>query len=689
VGEVRPDIGGLLNSAALKYGLDPSLLARVARQESGGNPSARSPAGAIGVMQLMPGTARDLGVDPTDPAQNIDGGARYLKQQMDAFGSPELALAAYNAGPGAVRKHGGIPPYRETRNYVSSIVGGAGSERMVGSDGGFDGADIFGGSSASTPMSQPGGFDGSDIFTAPAAPAPKVDVGGMDNGGGLAKAADVRALAPRKDQGLGFVSGLMKPLDNTAMAFSTAADHIGGLVGNPHAGQDFDRMFGGKTATELADQRAAYVQDQRAKGVAPGGLGTFAGNMVGTIPAMIASKNPVVQGALSGAMLTDNRDVPGVLKDAGLGAVTGAAGHVLMGAAGKALKGGSKEVRKLLQEGVQLTPGQVLGGVAQRVEDKLTSVPWVGDVIAGKRAATIPQFNRAAANDVLSSVGKRVPDNVEAGHDAVKFAGDTLSAGYNKLLTPLTVRLDKGFANHMASLAPDIASLAPADQAQVQAILKEQVARRLGAGPVTGQALKDVESYLTRTISKFYKNPDKAEIADVLSDVQHGFREMIARQNPQAAKDLAAHNLAWAKLMRLQSAAASAVDGVASPNQLKQSVVRGAGQRFASRGEGLMQDLANAAAKVLPQRVGDSGTAGRALQMTIPGAVAAGVTAPLLPLYSRTGQKAIGALFGGARPSSAKQMADVLAAMKTPLLVGSSALTVGATKSPDERRPKR
>jgi len=91
-------------------------------QESRFNPKALSPKGAIGLTQLMPGTARMLGVDPKDPMQNLDGGARYLLSQLQAFGSPVLALAAYNAGPQAVRAHGGVPPYRETRDYVITVL---------------------------------------------------------------------------------------------------------------------------------------------------------------------------------------------------------------------------------------------------------------------------------------------------------------------------------------------------------------------------------------------------------------------------------------------------------------------------------------------------------------------------------------------------------------------------------------
>jgi soluble lytic murein transglycosylase-like protein len=110
--------------AAARYGISSHLVDAVAWQESRYNPRARSSAGAIGVMQLMPGTARQLGVsNPHDVRQNVAGGAAYLREQLERFGNNvPLALAAYNAGPGAVMKYGGIPPYRETQDYVRKIM---------------------------------------------------------------------------------------------------------------------------------------------------------------------------------------------------------------------------------------------------------------------------------------------------------------------------------------------------------------------------------------------------------------------------------------------------------------------------------------------------------------------------------------------------------------------------------------
>ncbi|SLN11956.1 Soluble lytic murein transglycosylase precursor [Roseovarius litorisediminis] len=122
-GEYRGRYLNMAKDAARRHGVPEDLFLRLVQQESGWKPSARSHKGAIGLAQLMPGTARKLNVDPHDPYENLDGGARYLALQFRDFGSWRLALAAYNAGPGAVQKYGGVPPYRETKNYVRKIWG--------------------------------------------------------------------------------------------------------------------------------------------------------------------------------------------------------------------------------------------------------------------------------------------------------------------------------------------------------------------------------------------------------------------------------------------------------------------------------------------------------------------------------------------------------------------------------------
>ncbi|MEM9708839.1 MAG: lytic transglycosylase domain-containing protein [Pseudomonadota bacterium] len=113
----------IARGAARRHGIPEDLFLRLVQQESGWNPKALSHKGAYGLAQLMPATARSLGVNRNDPLQNLEGGARYLRAQFNRFRSWRLALAAYNAGPEAVERHGGVPPYRETQGYVRAILG--------------------------------------------------------------------------------------------------------------------------------------------------------------------------------------------------------------------------------------------------------------------------------------------------------------------------------------------------------------------------------------------------------------------------------------------------------------------------------------------------------------------------------------------------------------------------------------
>lgn len=119
----NPQLAQMIHAAAAKYAVDPKLVSAVAEVESGGDQNVISPAGAVGVMQLMPDTAAGLGVNPYDLKSNVEGGTKYLREMLDTFdGDVKKAVAAYNAGPNAVKTYGGVPPYAETQNYVTSVL---------------------------------------------------------------------------------------------------------------------------------------------------------------------------------------------------------------------------------------------------------------------------------------------------------------------------------------------------------------------------------------------------------------------------------------------------------------------------------------------------------------------------------------------------------------------------------------
>lgn len=120
-GTIPPQLWTLTRNAAIQVQLEPELLGSLVWAESRYCVDAESPKGALGLGQLLPETAVQLGVDPLDPAQNLLGAARYLREQLDTFGSLNLALAAYNAGPGAVNRYGGVPPFAETERYVGEV----------------------------------------------------------------------------------------------------------------------------------------------------------------------------------------------------------------------------------------------------------------------------------------------------------------------------------------------------------------------------------------------------------------------------------------------------------------------------------------------------------------------------------------------------------------------------------------
>lgn len=316
--------------------------------------------------------------------------------------------------------------------------------------------------------------------------------------------------------------------------------------------------------------------------------------------------------------------------------MAGAAGGFLGNAAPKAVGAIIKpniapEAQALLREGVPLTPGQILGGMAKAAEEKATSVPIVGGAIAGAQRRSVEGYNRAAYNRVLGNIGEKAGDKV--GHEGVAATGDAVSRAYNKLLPKLRGELDADLAGSIDDIAarlaaelppPPVGMHAAGGAKQYETIVNRYVLGRFTGkdGAISGEAFKKIESDLSR-IARGYVGSQAAEVRQLgyaLNDTNAALREMLVRHNPDKADALKAINAAWADLVRVEGAAGrvGSKEGIFTPAAMTGSVKgadRSVRHRAFSRGEARMQDFAKAGEKVMGSRYPDSGTAGRGAQI--------------------------------------------------------------------------
>ena len=402
-------------------------------------------------------------------------------------------------------------------------------------------------------------------------------------------------------QGLGFLKGVMKPLDNAAIAMEQGAKAVGVPT------DKINNFFGTPdTATMKAQRERAF---DRAK-QRPGVLGEVAGNIVGTIPAAYASRNPFVVGGLQGAALTDADNLFGVGLDAAAGAGLNWFGGKAVDAVSDAIKPViDPAVKRLSEAGVRLTPGMVKGGKAMAREDKLMSRPGVGDVITAGRQKTQETFNTAAVNRALQPLGKKVPSAVKPGHDAIEYAKDEISRAYDLVIPNLSVQIPgQQFAQNIMGVARN---LKPAEQKQ----LRQIVSNELGNGQLQGQALKRAQGELRRLAGKFSRsqNANEQMLGEALEAVDDELTGYMLAQNPQWAPQLQKANEAYRGYRIVADAAGRADDGLFTTGQMKQSARRGdfsKNKDATARGEAFMQDFVKDARSVIPAKAPNpSGTA--------------------------------------------------------------------------------
>jgi hypothetical protein len=402
---------------------------------------------------------------------------------------------------------------------------------------------------------------------------------------------------------LGFRKGVLKPILNGAMAVENVAQR---------AGLDTDRLnheTGFMSAREMADANAKAIEsDPHHRSWMPAEI---AGNIFGAAPLVAASKGPLIADAATGALLTDSRDPAGVALDAGIGAGIGWLGRGVMNKLGNVF---APEIdpaaRRLVDKGVKVTPGMERGGAAMRKEDKMMSRPFVGDAIQAGREATQRTFNRAAVDEALAPLGKKVPSPIREGHDAVSYAKDEIGRAYDTVIPHLKVQLDgRKFAQ---AVMPAAQSLPAAQQKEFQRL----VSLNLKSGQLSGQELKKAQGELRRLAAIYGRsqNAHEQELGRALGAADEELTANMLAQNPAWAPDLQKVNEAYRGYRIVADAAGRGDEGLFNTSQLKQSVRRGdfsKSKDATARGEAFMQDFSEDARKIIPARVPNSGTADR------------------------------------------------------------------------------
>jgi hypothetical protein len=452
----------------------------------------------------------------------------------------------------------------------------------------------------------------------------------------------------------------------------------------------------------IQSQDAQYAAQRAAAGGNGIDIGRGVGNAIGSIP--LAAAMPAGSGVLGGigagalsgvanSLLepvtdTSRSYASQKLQQAGTGAAVGGIANPLMRAVGAAVSptvGAAQQ--RLIDAGVPLTPGQILGGAAARTEAKLTSVPFVGDMIKNGQQRAVQGFNKATYNEVLAPLGQTYSGSV--GNDGVAAVQKTISTAYDDALSKLTFKADPQFQSDLGNLATMAQNLPAPQQSQFMNVLKNQVFGKLSPqGEMDGPTLKGVQSELGRISRGLTGDPsfDNQQLGQAIGEVKNIVEQSLPRNNAaDAVKDLANANAAYANFVRLRAAAGSQGamnnEGIFTAAQLN-NAVRGAdksaGKGATATGNALMQDFSSAGQQVLGSKYPDSGTPGRALAaMMGPAALgqvmAPAYTAPLaaamgvgaLP-YTAMGQKVAQALLT-ARPGFAVPVGNALTKYGVPL----------------------
>lgn len=696
----------IIQAAAQRFNVDPNLLRGVIATESSGNPSARSGVGATGLMQIMPANYKALGItDPTDPQQNIMGGAQLLSQLLDRYGDPVTALRHYQGGddtsqwgpinaayPGKVLKAAGIampsqqgnPMPTQKQSVVDRMLGGSQQTTSAQQIDPFAG--ISGGSSSSA---SPGQYDPFAGLNQPTA----------------SQATPQQPPAPAEQPGsvMSFLAGIGRGVQQTALGAQQ-------LVG--HGAQAIGLNGVGNWLVNDANQGLQAGAQQVAPYSAAHPILTKAGEIGGSIaataplgaigPEVVGVGSAIGRGALSGGLTTlaspvDPNSQNYWTDKAKQLATAGATGAVLGPAAygvGRLISPQvSPEVQMLLDRGIITpTPGQIAGGIAARTEAKLTSAPGIGDaIVAGQRRA-MDQFNRATYQDALEQVGQNLPRNVATGSEGVNYVRNQLGQQYDSIANRASFVADQNFGNDLTTIRNTLAQEAPGALNQFDNIVNNQITAKLQNGALTGPQWNDSRSMIANISRRQITgnaNADNWALHDALDDLTTALNNGVGRSSaPDVIADLQRANAGWARYKQIEKAAgmagASNNGNIFTPAQYTSSIRAGSTAAQKGTNSGLNADFANAAQNVLGAKYPDSGTAGRGLMNLLGSGIVTGglITNPMATLgglggvalgsipYTALGQRGIAALMT-ARPQFTQPIGNAVSRLGPAVVAGS------------------
>lgn len=486
---------------------------------------------------------------------------------------------------------------------------------------------------------------------------------------------------------------------------------VGALTGNEAIQGQANRDVAGMGQREREYQMARKLtgRDQtpdvgRAIGSVGANLAALPSGGAATLPGRILQGAGA--GAMSGALAPVTDETKPFFNQVGANALTGTeiggAVPAAMGAAARVispLASTNPDVQELLSKGVRLTPGQMLGGRLQQTEDKLTSLPILGDVITSAKQKGFEDLNRAAINDSLADIRQTLPKTVPVGHDAVSYAYDRFNDAYDAVKQHLSLN-----ANNMVTTISQAGGqaaqsniLPQKETEQLVNILKNQITKLSPNQQVDGETIKGIDSMLAKFARGYTKSQelDTQNLGHAIEDVRSALRADLAQANPRYAEQLQAIDSGYAKYLRVERAArAAGKDGVFTPGQYDQAVkmmAGGARGSQASRGQALQQNLSSAGAKVLPSQYPNSGTPGRmflnagalgggamlGLEPMTAAAVLGGASAPYIGPGRTAAEYAI-----ARRPQGAHGMAQMLRGSSTPQLSGASSILARLLANP-------